>query len=147
MDSQAFTVPLIAPGAPGLTKRTNRSLGLETPQLDTDTTRTLPKLNALENVICTDVLPWPDVICAPLGAVHSYDVTPATGEMVYVTAMFWPTNSQILVGPLMGPGKAGNTFLTAITLGWLMVQGPALTLIVSTLGYVLSNNTLMAVVV
>ena len=94
IDSQAFTVPLIAPGAPGLTKRTNRSLGLETPQLDTDTTlRTLPKLNALENVICTDVLPWPDVICAPLGAVHSYDVTPATGEMVYVTAMFWPTNS------------------------------------------------------
>ena len=104
----AFTVPLIAPGAPGLTKRITGPW-IETPQLDTDTTHTSKIECAGECGFARMCYPG-QMIYAPLGAVHSYDVTPATGEMVYVTtAMFWPGLLQILVGPNRA-SIAGNTF-------------------------------------
>ena len=57
------------------------------------------------------VPPWADTSVALVGAVHVYEVAPATAAMVYVTEVLGHTDAL----PLMVPGVAGLAITITVT--------------------------------
>ena len=68
------------------------------------TTESVPVVKELLKLTVAVVVPWPAVIVALAGAVHTYEVAPATAAMVYVCVA---TEQTLVLWPLIVDGVPG----------------------------------------